>query len=156
MNTAVGLAGPDDVEQVALMVGDLLEEIMAVSGVNAFSVDRATTQARLDLFLREGWYTVLTARQDKKAIGFAALHEVHSLYAEGSFGLLQEFYVSPACRSRGVGRQLLDAAKAHGRDRGWKRLEVTTPPLPAFDRALTFYQREGFVVTGGRKLKASL
>lgn len=31
-----------------------------------------------------------------------------------------------------------------------------TPPLPHFDKTLAFYEREGFAVTGGRKLKATL
>ncbi len=37
--------------------------------------------------------------------------------------------------------------------RGGNRLEATTPPLPQFDKTLAFYVREGFFVTGGRKLK---
>jgi hypothetical protein len=35
-------------------------------------------------------------------------------------------------------------------------LEVTTPPLPQFDIALAFYERESFEITGGRKLKVLL
>jgi hypothetical protein len=33
---------------------------------------------------------------------------------------------------------------------------VTTPPLPQFDRTLAFYAKQGFAITGGRKLKAVL
>jgi len=29
-------------------------------------------------------------------------------------------------------------------------------PLPQFERTLGFYEREGFTVTGGRKLKTAL
>jgi hypothetical protein len=43
-----------------------------------------------------------------------------------------------------------------GKARGWKRLEVTTPPLPQFEKTLAFYEREGFAITGGRKLKVLL
>jgi hypothetical protein len=43
-----------------------------------------------------------------------------------------------------------------GHLRGWRRLEVTTHPLPQFDRTLAFYQREGFGLSGGRKLKLEL
>ena len=52
--------------------------------------------------------------------------------------------------------ELLDAVRAHGREAGWSRLEVTTPPLPAFERTLAFYEREGFAVAGGRKLRTPL
>jgi len=48
------------------------------------------------------------------------------------------------------------AARAFGASKGWTRLEVTTPPLPAFERTLAFYEREGFAITGGRKLKTLL
>ena len=37
-----------------------------------------------------------------------------------------------------------------------KGLEVTTPPLPQFDKTLAFYEREAFAITGGRKLKVVL
>lgn len=47
-------------------------------------------------------------------------------------------------------------ARALATTRDWRRLEVTTPPLPEFDRTLAFYEREGFSITGARKLKAAL
>jgi GNAT superfamily N-acetyltransferase len=84
------------------------------------------------------------------------LCESHALYAEGAFGTIPELYVRPEYRSQGLGRSLLSQAMAFGSSRGWKRLEVATPPLPEFDRTLAFYEREGFAVTGGRKLKLLL
>jgi hypothetical protein len=45
---------------------------------------------------------------------------------------------------------------AFGFDPNWTRLEVTTPPLPQFDRALAFYQRGGFGISGVRKMKVDL
>jgi hypothetical protein len=47
-------------------------------------------------------------------------------------------------------------AKAFGAARGWKRLEVAAPPLPEFGRTLVFYERQGFSVAGGRKLRILL
>ena len=72
------------------------------------------------------------------------------------FGIIQEFYVDPAWRSRGVGGAMLERARAYAKGRGWRRLELCTPPLPAFDRTLAFYGRHGFEVTGGRKMKCVL
>lgn len=40
-----------------------------------------------------------------------------------------------------------------GFDHSRTRLEVTTPPLPQCDRTLAFYRREGFGISGGRKMK---
>lgn len=89
-------------------------------------------------------------------VGFVALFEGHALYAEGAFGTIPELFVRPEFRSQNVGLRLVSQAKVFGISRGWKRLEVTTPPLPQFDKTLLFYEREGFAITGGRKLKVLL
>lgn len=153
----VSLATVADAEALAWQVGDLLEEIMRVSGQAAFHFDPAETTRRLGDFLSTRKYTVFVARDaDGRIIGFLNASESHALYAGGSFGTVTEFYVVPDCRSQGVGRELLNAVRAHAGQRHWVRLELTTPPLPEFDRALDFYLREGFSITGGRKLKLQL
>ncbi|MBP8155162.1 MAG: GNAT family N-acetyltransferase, partial [Nitrospira sp.] len=101
-------------------------------------------------------YTVLLAYHAEKVAGFLALSESRALYAEGTFGSIPELYVRPAFRSCNVGTGLVAEAKNLSRARGWTRLEVTTPPLPQFDRTLAFYERQGFSISGGRKMKLSL
>jgi GNAT superfamily N-acetyltransferase len=144
--------------EVAAMAGELLEEIMAATGVRHFSVDLEQTAQQLGDFIDNGIYAVFAARVggSDKMTGFIALCETHALYAQGVFGIVPELYVRPAYRSQGVGARLIDVAIAYGRKRGWKRLEVTTPPLPEFDRTLAFYERRGFAVTGGRKMKLAI
>lgn len=150
-------AGAADAPEVAAMAGELLAEIMQQTGVRAFNFDLAQTTARLADFLDRGVYFVFVARgADGLPLGFVALYESHALYAEGSFGTIAELYVHPGHRSGRVGRSLVSRARELGAARGWTRLEVTTPPLPQFDRTLAFYEREGFSITGGRKLKAAL
>ncbi len=150
-------AKPEDAHELAVLVGELLGEIMQATGLAAFNFDLAGTTARLKDWLEEGKYFVLAARDARGSnIGFAALAESHALYAEGAFGTLTELYVKPSFRSQGTGSRLLAAADELARARGWKRLEVTTPPLPQFDKTLAFYQREGFTIAGGRKLKRAL
>ncbi|MDP9132878.1 MAG: GNAT family N-acetyltransferase [Nitrospirota bacterium] len=114
------------------------------------------TETRLRLWLADRTYTVLLACEDMTAVGFLALTENHALYAEGAFGAIPELYVRPAFRSRQVGATLLAEAKRIARSKGWTRLEVTTPPLPQFDRTLAFYERQGFSISGGRKMKVDL
>lgn len=145
-----------DVPQLAGMVGELLAEIMAKIGVQAFNFDLDATIDRLGAFISQEKYFVFAAWDGDAPAGFIALYESYALYAEGAFGTIPEFYVHPAFRSKALGLQLLSQAKTFGRSRGWKRLEVTTPPLPEFDKTLAFYEREGFAITGGRKLKVAL
>ncbi len=139
------------------MVGELLSEIMNTIGVQTFNFDLKETTDRLIDFLNREKYVVFIARDEGgKAIGFLALYESHALYAEGSFGTIPELYVRPEYRSDNVGLRLVSQAKSFGVSQGWKRLEVTTPPLPQFEKALAFYEREGFAITGGRKLRVVL
>lgn len=152
----VARAEAREAETVAELVGELLAEITQAIDTPAFDFDltQAIDTAR-EMMARER-YIALVARQDDAPAGIITLCESHALNAGGPFGTIPELYVRPALRGAGVGRALLEAAKAFGVERGWTRLEVTTPPLPAFERTLAFYQREGFAVTGGRKLKVLL
>jgi GNAT superfamily N-acetyltransferase len=150
----VQIASPEDAGEIAQQVGALLEEIMAVTGQKAFNFVVEDTRSRLNDFLGQGKYFVLMVRVESGALsGFVTMYESFALYAEGAFGTIAELFVRPEYRSRGIGRFLCKAAKDFGVKRGWRRLEVTTPPLPEFNRTLRFYERQGFSVTGGRKLK---
>jgi len=139
-----------------MMAGELLQEIMVAIGSAVFTFDPVKTEARLRSWLPDHTYHVFLALEDHHATGFLALYECYALYADGVFGTIPELYVRPAYRSRGIGAMLLAEAKAYARARGWTRLEVTTPPLPQFERTLAFYERHGFTITGGRKLKVEL
>jgi GNAT superfamily N-acetyltransferase len=139
------------------MVGELLNEIMTTVGIQVFHFNLSETTARLKDFIDQEKYFVFVA-QSKNAgmVGFIALYESYALYAEGAFGTIPELFVRPGFRSQNVGKSLVEQTNIFGRSRGWKRLEVTTPPLPQFDKTMAFYEREGFAVTGGRKLKVAL
>jgi ribosomal protein S18 acetylase RimI-like enzyme len=52
-------------------------------------------------------------------------------------------YLAPEARGQGVGRRLLDAAKAFAVERGFRQLVLdTTEQMRA---AIAFYERNGFV-----------
>ncbi len=138
------------------MVGELLHEIMRVIDLPAFDFEHDPTARRLSTFIADGIYDGFVAFDGDQAVGFATVYQSHSLYGNGAFGTIPELYVRPAHRSRGIGKQLLTTLIARARERGWSMLEVTTPPLPGFDRTLAFYERSGFAITGGRKLKIQL
>ena len=158
MDLRIDHAQPDDAPIIAQMVGELLREIMAMVGTKAFGFHQEETEARARSWMTNGKYSVLLARDgvQPEPLGFLALYESFALYAEGSFGTIPELFVRPAHRSSGVGTALLSEAKRMGQAKEWTRLEVTTPPLPQFDRTLAFYQQQGFSISGGRKLKVDL
>lgn len=150
-------ATTEDSRDIAIMVGELLNEIMTAMSVHAFNFNLDETIARLkDYILREKYFVFVALDDSEDPVGFIALTESHALYAEGVLGIIPEFYVRPGFRSQKVGSDLLAQAKLFGKARNWKRLEVTTPPLPQFEKSLAFYEHEGFAVSGGRKLRMLL
>ena len=114
------------------------------------------TEARARRWLTEGTYTITgLSRTGLLWDSWHCLNAEHSM-PEGPFGTIPELYVRPAFRSSQVGATLVAEAKQVAHSRGWTRLEVTTPPLPQFDRTLAFYERQGFSISGGRKMKLAL
>lgn len=157
MQVRIIRAEPAHAAVIAQMVGELLHEIMTAIGANVFSFDSGDTESRVRTWLSNGSYTVFLARTDRNEVtGFLAVYESYALYAEGAFGTIPELYVRPASRSQGVGAHLLAEARQFATSKGWMRLEVTTPPLPQFERTLAFYERHNFSISGGRKMKTDL
>ena len=57
-----------------------------------------------------------------KPVGFA-IHQHHpSTWVMGDDGYLEDLYVAPEARGRGLGRALIEDLIAIGRARGWQRL----------------------------------
>ena len=154
--TIIDRATTEQSDKIAFLVGDLLQEIMDRIGIDVFHFDLQETKERLADFITTEKNFVFIASQmtTGEIVGFVTVYEGYALYAEGAFGTMAELYVKPSYRSQGIGKMLIQKVKDFGNGRGWKRLEVTTPPLPQFDATLAFYEREGFEVSGGRKLKA--
>lgn len=146
-------ANKEDSKQIAVLVGELLNEIMTRIDVKAFNFDLEKTYARLEDFIEKEKNFIFVAKDKDEIIGFITSYEGFALYTEGTFGTIAELYVRPAYRSVGIGKELINQLRNFANDKKWSRLEVTTPPLPQFDETLAFYEREGFEISGGRKLK---
>lgn len=142
-------------DDIAVLVGELLQEIMDRIGIDVFHFDLEETKERLADFIstEKNFVFVAIDNETNTIIGFVTVYEGYALYAEGAFGTMAELYVKPSYRAQGIGNMLIQSVKDFGEGRGWKRIEVTTPPLPQFDLTLAFYEREGFEISGGRKLK---
>lgn len=157
LNLTIQRATIDYTHEVVALVGELFNEVNIAIGMDAFNFDQGEASLKFKEFIDQEKYVVFIARgQDASAIGLVSCYESYALSASGVFGTLAELYVRPAYRSQGVGHHLIEQVKALGQSCYWKLLQVTTPPLPQFDRSLAFYEREGFVVTGGRKLQVLL
>lgn len=147
-----------DFDDLVSMVGNLLQEIMDKINYQAFKFDPAGTKTRAKELISQNKYWVFMAKEmgQQQNIGFISLYESYALYSEGAYGTIPELYVLPKYRSQKVGQVLIQKAVNFGREKSWSRLEVTTPPLPQFDKTLEFYESNGFAISGGRKLKIDI
>jgi ribosomal protein S18 acetylase RimI-like enzyme len=80
--------------------------------------------------------------------GFAQLRFRPSLYTGALDAHLEELYVVPERRGRGLGRALLEAAMAHARERGAAHIDLGTSEDDVAARAL--YESAGFTNHEGR------
>ncbi len=140
-------------KEIAKLAVCLTNEIIERTGIKHFDVDSPLAEKLCDEFLSSGRYSVLAAFDGNQVIGFGALCESHSLYAEGTFGIIQEFYILPEYRSKSVGKELLRKIVEFAKIKNWVRLELCTPPVPEFERTVAFYEENGFEITGGYKMK---
>ncbi|MFZ5774896.1 MAG: hypothetical protein ACOY3Z_05380 [Thermodesulfobacteriota bacterium] len=80
-NTSIHRAIASDAPEIAMMVGELLTDIM-------------------DFPPAEKYVVFIGREQDDAPGGFIAPSESHALYTEGAFGIMPELYVRPV-RNRG-------------------------------------------------------
>src|SRR5688572_872133 len=106
MPVAIHIAGPSDAALVAGMATALTSEIIERTGIQHFRVNLSETTEICARLISSQSYVALVASEASNAIGFAGLCESHALYAGGTFGIVQEFYIAPAVRSSGVGALL--------------------------------------------------
>jgi len=156
MNIEILKATAKNSQELSEMTGELLHEIMDKINIKAFNFNLEETKVRAENLISKDLYFVFIAKVDNKTIGFISMYESYALYAEGAYGTIPELYVKKEYRSLDIGKLLLKKAKEFAIAKNWKRLEVTTPPLPEFDRTLSFYENNSFEISGGRKLKIDI
>lgn len=148
----------EDYSDLILMAGDLFNEIIIKTNVQAVSFDPEKALIRAKDLISNEKYWVFMAKDivSGKNIGFISLYESFALYTDGAFGTIPELFITQRYRSNKIGKALMNEVIKFAKGKSWTRLEVTTPPLPQFDKTLNFYQINGFEITGGRKLKREI
>ena len=108
--------------------------------------DADTIAERAAPLMERGDVTVLFAGEGPD--GFAELRFRPSLYTGALDAYLEELYVVPDRRGRGLGRALLEPAMEHARERGATRIDLNTSKEDVAARAL--YESAGFTNREGR------
>jgi len=131
---AVRIAGPDEAEVVAA----LLVEFNREYGTPTPEVDVLTRRLRR-LLADRSTFALLAGRPE---IGVALVSLRTSVWYEGPVATLDELYVAPQRRSRGLGARLLAAVEAEVHRRGGEVVEINVDGDGG--GAPRFYQRHGY------------
>jgi ribosomal protein S18 acetylase RimI-like enzyme len=127
-------AGVEDAAVIARLLHDFNTEY------DEPTPDVATLSERARQLLADGEMTVLLAGEEP--VGLALIRFRPSIWMEGPDTYLEELYVAPAVRGRGIGRALLEAAMDAAREAGAAHIELTTGETDTAARAL--YKSAGF------------
>lgn len=135
------------------MVGTLVSRLLAELYPDlayTYRSERLIAVAEQLLGRAETVFAFVVTDSDDQAVGVLTLNRCASIYAFGYFGEISEVYVDPRYRSYGIGAELLAAAIAFARLKGWSMLEVGAPDVPRWQKTVDFYARNGFVEVGPR------
>jgi ribosomal protein S18 acetylase RimI-like enzyme len=104
--------------------------------------DIALASAFLDERLERGDSVIFVAEAEQQLLGFCQLYPSWCSVAAARIFVLYDLFVDDGVRRAGVGRQLMLAAQAFGREAGAARLDLSTARTNA--RAQALYESLGW------------
>jgi len=95
---------------------------------------------------------LLVAENEGEIVGLLGVSWQIAMRVPGRYGLIQELWVAPACRSMTIGGDLIVALSELARKQGVGRLEVGLPSerYPHLGATEAFYVNNGFTTIGMR------
>lgn len=128
-------ATPDDIDALAALFDGYRQFYRQPS-------DLAGARAFLSERLEHGESIVFLALHGGRAVGFTQLYPSFTSAGMARIFVLNDLYVQPDARARGIGTGLLRRAAQFARDEGVVRLALSTEKTNATAQAL--YEREGW------------
>lgn len=135
-STQVRLAGHADAAVIARLLQAFNDEFaVPTPGV-------AVLEERLGAHLSSGDLVAVVVERDDAAVAFALLSPRVSVWYAGQVAILDELYVVPELRSRGIGGRLLAFVEEHLVAGGFECLEINVDGDDVDARR--FYERHGY------------
>jgi GNAT superfamily N-acetyltransferase len=114
----------------ALRPAELEAALPLIAGYQRFYLARPDDERNRAFFRRfiapsdQGF--LLGAWEEDRLVGFATIYWTHSSTRAADVALMNDLFVAPAGRGKGVGRALIEGCVAAARDRGCAHLEWYT------------------------------
>jgi ribosomal protein S18 acetylase RimI-like enzyme len=137
----------EDLPAVVAAVEELLAEL------GGSSPSRPQMEAEVGALLDDGALgTLLVAEDDGALVGVLGASWQRAIHVPGRYATIQDLWVDPEWRSRGIGAELVDALAAIAREQGVGRIEVGLPreTFAAIEQTEAFYRGAGFEHLGPR------
>lgn len=141
MNYSHTLASPNDINQIIDLCRALNEEDLDFTGEVHFDKNAVRT-ALEELVATPSLGRVWLICSDEKPIGYAVLTFGFSLESHGRDGIIDEIYIAPAYRGRGIGTQVMKSVEVEARQLGLKKLYLEVERNN--HRAKSLYLKLGF------------
>lgn len=151
MSISIERATQKDIHEILLLLKELYTEL----GEESESIKYLNEEFLKNILNSEQTEIFLAKTADHRVSGILTLTESQSIYAGGAYALLDEMYIVPEYRNSGIGTSLIEKMKEMGKQRNWKRIDVTAPTEERWTKAVNFYEKCGFVYTGP-KLKLTI
>lgn len=142
MTVKIEKAKTEDISIIKDLLKKLYEEVDEEGDSADFLSDELIAQ-----MMGNGNTIILKAIIENKITGIITLTETQAIYADGTYGIIDELFVEEGYRSKKVGKLLIDEACNIAKLKKWKRLAVTAPTKD-FDRQQKFYESNKFEFTG--------
>jgi GNAT superfamily N-acetyltransferase len=140
-------ATPDDAPAVVEAVEELLVEL------GGRRPSRPQMEAEVGALLDGGSVgTLLVAEGEGALVGILGASWQRAIHVPGRYATIQDLWVHPDWRSRGIGAELVEAMAAIARREGVGRIEVGLPreDFAAIEQTEAFYRGAGFEHLGPR------
>jgi len=141
----ISRARPEDADALAALLARFFAE-------KGFAASPDEIRRRADVFLVEQANAAFLAVEGGLPVGTATVTTVFG-FETGRQAEIEDLYVLPGWRSRGVGKALVEAARGWCREHGCTDVEVVVTPEGEARHGLgTWYRSLGFAETGRRIL----
>ncbi len=131
------------------LIISLLSELYLELGEEAESISYLTTNLVKDI-LQSGKTEIYLIKCDKAILGIFSLTESQAIYSGGYYGSLDEMYIKPEYRNNGIGKIGIQKIRMIAKEKGWKRVDVTTPTEKKWETTINFYRNCDFAFTGSK------
>lgn len=134
-------------EQDASIVVALLSSLYLELGREATSLS-FLSPGLVKFIFQDGHTDVLLVKNNYQIAGIITCSGSQAIWAGGKYGTIDEMYIAPEFRRKGLGEACIQKILQLAREKEWRRIVINAPHA-GMKKALKFYEKHGFSYMGG-------